>query len=347
MVALTDSPGDGPGRAAAIRVEFAGPARQDRLTVLIRLILAVPHFICLGIAGLATQITIVGGWLVALVMGRRLAGLELEPLAALLRLPGYQPDFLNPPPQGPCTEFGTELEQLTRTPSSRVMAELGQALHATPAGQAALRAHPELGGEPEKVRDALAGMLRRAWQALVQPWWSRLREVLDADITFRARQLADAAVAVTLNDLDPKIRWREGRLRVAVRASERCELTGRGLVLMPSVFGWPQVAVMYDPPAAVYPARGIARLWQPPPTAGGALPQLIGRTRAAILTALADPATTSGVAARCGLSIATASEHLGVLRAAKLVTSTRTGRSVTHERSALGVALSGREDPDR
>jgi hypothetical protein len=70
MVALTPSPGDGPARAAAIRVEFAGPARQDRLTVLIRLILAVPHFICLGIAGLATQIVIVGGWLVALVMGR-------------------------------------------------------------------------------------------------------------------------------------------------------------------------------------------------------------------------------------------------------------------------------------
>ena len=70
MVALTHSPGGGPGQAAAIRVEFAGPARQDRLAVLIRLILAVPHFICLGIAGLATGIVIVGAWLVALVMGR-------------------------------------------------------------------------------------------------------------------------------------------------------------------------------------------------------------------------------------------------------------------------------------
>jgi DNA-binding transcriptional ArsR family regulator len=276
----------------------------------------------------------------------RLAGLALEPLAALLRLPGYQPDFLSPPPQGPYTEFGAELQQVMRTPPARVLAELGQALHASPAGQAALRAHPDLAGEPDTVRDALAGMLRRAWQALVQPWWSRLREVLDADITFRARQLADAGVAATLNDLDPKIRWRDGRLRMAVRASERRELTGHGLVLMPSVFAWPLVAVMYDPPALVYPARGIARLWQPPPSADGALPQLIGRGRAAILTALADPATTSGVAARCGLSIATASEHLAVLRAARLVTSTRTGRSVTHERTALGVALSGREDPD-
>ncbi len=69
-VALTQPPGDGPARAAAIRVEFAGPTRQDRLTVLSRLILAVPHFVCLGIAGIATQIVVVGGWLVALVKGR-------------------------------------------------------------------------------------------------------------------------------------------------------------------------------------------------------------------------------------------------------------------------------------
>jgi hypothetical protein len=72
-VALAYPPGYGPARAAAIRVEFAGSAHQDRLTVFIRLILTVPHVICLGIAALATQITIVGGWLVPLVMGRRSA----------------------------------------------------------------------------------------------------------------------------------------------------------------------------------------------------------------------------------------------------------------------------------
>lgn len=38
--------------------------------MLTRLILAVPHFMCLGIAGIATQTVIVGGWLVALVKGR-------------------------------------------------------------------------------------------------------------------------------------------------------------------------------------------------------------------------------------------------------------------------------------
>lgn len=69
-MALAHSLADGPARATAIKVEFAGPARQDRLTVLTRLILAVPHFICLAIAGSATLIVITGGWLVALVKGR-------------------------------------------------------------------------------------------------------------------------------------------------------------------------------------------------------------------------------------------------------------------------------------
>jgi hypothetical protein len=68
-VVLTYSPGAGPAPAAAIRVEFAGPARQDRPTVLTRLVLAVPHFIGLGIARIATQIVIVGGWFVALAKG--------------------------------------------------------------------------------------------------------------------------------------------------------------------------------------------------------------------------------------------------------------------------------------
>jgi hypothetical protein len=35
------------------------------------------------------------------------------------------------------------------------------------------------------------------------------------------------------------------------------------------------------------------------------------------------------------------SEHLSVLRSAGLVTTTRTGRFLVHQRTALGVALAG------
>jgi DNA-binding transcriptional ArsR family regulator len=208
-----------------------------------------------------------------------------------------------------------------------------------------LRDYPELSGDPAQARDILASMLHRAWQALIEPWWPRLRDVLDADITVRARQLAQAGLAATLNDLDPKVSYRKGILRCAMTASEELDATGVQLVLIPSVFAWPGVGVNFDPPAIIYPARGIAALWQPPAHAASDLAHLIGTTRAKLLKALAEPASTTGLAARCGLPISTTSEHLTVLRANSLITTTRTGRFLHHQRTPLGIALSASTAP--
>ena len=272
----------------------------------------------------------------------RLPDLGIEPLLAMLAIRGYQPDFLNPPPAGPFTEIDDELERVRATPADRVLAELHRCLDGHPAGRAVRRAQPGLSGQPAEVMDMLVTMLQRAWSALVEPWWPRLRDVLDSDITYRARQLANAGVSVTLNDLDPKVSWRDGVLRFAITAREDLDVAGEVLVLIPSVFGWPAAAVAFDPPAVTYPARGIARLWQPPAQASGDLARLIGKTRAALLTSLAEPATTTGLAARCQLPVSSASEHLAVLRATGLVATTRTGRFLLHQQTPLGVALSGR-----
>ncbi len=270
----------------------------------------------------------------------RLPELGIGPLLALLSLRGYQPDFISPAPAGPFTEIDTELDRVRATPPQRVAAELSQCLDNRPAGLAALREHPELSGDPAQVRDLLAGMLWRAWSALVEPWWPRLRDVLDADITFRARQLANAGVAATLNDLDPKVSWRDSVLSFAIAADEELDVSGTELVLIPSVFAWPGAAASFDPPAVVYSARGIAQLWQPPARADGDLGRLIGKTRAALLRALAEPSSTTGLAARCGVPVSSVSEHLAVLRAAGLVSTRRTGRFLLHQRTALGIALS-------
>ena len=68
---------------------------------------------------------------------------------------------------------------------------------------------------------------------------------------------------------------------------------------------------------------------------------LIGRTRAVLLSGLAEPSSTTGLAARCGVPVSSVSEHLAVLRAAGLVSTSRTGRFLLHQRTALGIALSG------
>lgn len=76
-----------------------------------------------------------------------------------------------------------------------------------------------------------------------------------------------------------------------------------------------------------------------PAPAPASLGRLIGHTRAALLAALTDPATTSGLADRCHVPLSTASDHLAALRAARLITTHRAGHALQHQRTDLGDAL--------
>jgi DNA-binding transcriptional ArsR family regulator len=270
--------------------------------------------------------------------------LGIEPLLAILSVRGYQPDFLTPAPDGPFTEIGAELDRVRATPPAKVAAELAECLDTGPAGRAARRDHPDLGGSPTRVRDLLAGMLGRAWDALIEPWWPRLRDVLDADITYRARRIADVGVAAALAELDPKLSFDDRSVRFAFPGSREIDVSGMELVLVPSVFLWPGVAVGFDPPAVAYAARGAGLMWQPGARSGADLVRLVGRARATLLTALAEPASTTGLAARVSIPVSSVSEHLAILRATGLVSTTRTGRYLVHQRTALGVALAGTTD---
>nr|WP_252980871.1 helix-turn-helix domain-containing protein [Streptomyces chartreusis] len=58
-----------------------------------------------------------------------------------------------------------------------------------------------------------------------------------------------------------------------------------------------------------------------------------------MLASLATPAGTTALAERAGVSVATASEHATVLRAAGLITTVRDGSRVLHALTPLGEAL--------
>ena len=82
---------------------------------------------------------------------------------------------------------------------------------------------------------------------------------------------------------------------------------------MPSAYLWPHVAAIVEEPwlpAIIYPATGIAGLWQAPAAPPGALGRLLGRTRALVLTTLDQPLSTTALAAMTGLSPAGVSRHL-------------------------------------
>jgi DNA-binding transcriptional ArsR family regulator len=114
------------------------------------------------------------------------------------------------------------------------------------------------------------------------------------------------------------------------------------------VFIWPRLALSLDPPwppALIYPARGVSALWEQPGRTGPgtALHRLLGGSRAAILLALEDPASTTQLAATLGQSLGGIGDHLAVLREAGLVARARSGRSVLYRRTPVGDALAAAE----
>ena len=98
-----------------------------------------------------------------------------------------------------------------------------------------------------------------------------------------------------------------------------------GVVLMPSVFNWPQVSVHQgdeQPDDAAVPGaryrHGVGGRSLVPP-ASGALEELLGAARARLLGALRSPATTTALARRCGVTPSAVSQHLAVLHRGGLV----------------------------
>ena len=123
----------------------------------------------------------------------------------------------------------------------------------------------------------------------------------------RSRLLARHGLWRVLDDLHPKIRWTKRGLSLADRDCRAVTVGERGLLLMPSAYLWPHVAAIVEEPwlpTIVYPATGIAGLWQAPAAQPGALGRLLGRTRALVLTTLDQPLSTTTLAAMTGLSTA-------------------------------------------
>jgi DNA-binding transcriptional ArsR family regulator len=118
---------------------------------------------------------------------------------------------------------------------------------------------------------------------------------------------------------------------------------------MPSAYIWPAIVAVVDEPwqpTIVYPARGIAELWQQAAPPADALVRLLGRTRALLLARLDQPASTGTLAALHGLSPSGTSEHLIAMRDTGLITGTRHGHGhghgheIRYARTRLGTELS-------
>ncbi|MYS81482.1 ArsR/SmtB family transcription factor [Embleya scabrispora] len=209
---------------------------------------------------------------------------------------------------------------------------------------------------PRWIRDLHRGdadawqVVRRAqhaaFETVLGPVWSLVQDLHHTEFTRHALTMAEHGLGTTLAELVPGSRLHDGVWEFAGAIDADIELRGRGLLLLPT-FHWsahPLVSNLPERPVTVtYPAGpGLPLTLAGPGGTEDALAAVIGRTRLDILHLLAAGHTTGGLARRLRVGNATISAHTAALRGAGLITTTRTGRSVRHERTALGALLVGR-----
>ncbi|WP_411078929.1 ArsR/SmtB family transcription factor [Streptomyces sp. cmx-18-6] len=294
---------------------------------------------------------------------------EAQLLAAVVPPRGYFPDFLTPSQEGG-DPFGLDvgIEALRDTPADRIRHELDllaagrrrQRGGRPGEGRGALGGHAAGGGgrtagDGGRLTAALTaalsegraeplarliGALRGYHHAAVEPYWPHIRASVEADRAVRGRALLDGGADGLLATLPPMIRWRAPVLEADYPVDRDLHLDGRGLLLQPSFFCRGTPVVYRDPalpPVLVYPVThsGAPEFAEPGPWLG----RLVGHTRSAVLQSIGTGCTTSELARRAGVSMASASQHASVLREAGLVLTLRHGSSVLHTLTPLGGSL--------
>ena len=253
------------------------------------------------------------------------------------------PDFLTPRPHRFVASFEEELA-VVRATAPRVVRRDLVATHAPDAVPPPLGA--VTGSDSRAIRrlqSRICATLQRYWEGALAPVWEELRLVLEADMTYRARQLATGGAQQLFADIHPNVRWSDGTLAITEMVSDHTvQAGGRGLLLVPSIFAVKPAPPLDpgEPPSLTYPSRGIGTLWAPPPEpVPGAIVDLLGSTRALLLQMLEEPFSTIELARRLGVTPSAVSQHLQVLHATGLVTRARDHRHVLYRRSLIGEQL--------
>ncbi|MEV5338867.1 winged helix-turn-helix domain-containing protein [Streptomyces sp. NPDC052676] len=260
----------------------------------------------------------------------------VEPLADLMP-DGVAPAFLDV--LGDTPDEGFALIRAARPEFVRAGIEQVYARRPAPPWIRALH-----GGDAAAWR-TLGRAQRAAYETVLAPVWSRVQDLHRAEFTRHALAVAERGLGTALTRLAPGSRLRDGVWewpRPDGSGVREVRLDGRGLILRPT-FHWTCGPLVQDlpgrPVALAYHAASGLPLAPEDGVRGDALAGVLGSTRLAVLRSLDGARTTTELARRVGVSNATASAHASALRAAGLITTTRTGRSVHHTRTALAELL--------
>jgi hypothetical protein len=277
--------------------------------------------------------------------------LDTELLRALVASNRWVPDLLTPRPSGPWTDFRSELAVVRATPPEVFLADLHRTF--LPHDRELPPRLARRTDDPQRLLAEVADALEEYWEVCLAPvWWPRARSVLEADIVHRARVLAQQGAAALFTGLSRRLHWEQESLTIRWDANAPVPdaevlVDGRGLLLMPTCFANGAITTINSGalPCISYPARGRATMTENAGAAAGgrsgppALERLLGRPRARLLGLLGEPACTTELARRLGVTPGAVSQHLAVLSGAGLTTRARHGRMVLYSRSRLGDEL--------
>lgn len=259
---------------------------------------------------------------------------SMRPLFKLISPTGQFPDFLTPVVDAPGLE--PAVEALSETPADVVRDQLGPWLPA--------QVEPFMEGllaGRAGARRALGNAVREFHQEVLTPSAGNIERRYGADIALRSRALLHGGVEAMLGGLHPDLTWVSPVLTsygLGAGPTFDIRLEGRGLQLYPSAFTAECLAldVPGRRPVLVYPCADLAL---DDADESDALADLLGRTRATVLRALVASASTTQLARRCGISLASTSDHTRILRAAGLITTHRAGGTALHSLTPVAHRL--------
>ncbi|MER5602967.1 winged helix-turn-helix domain-containing protein [Streptomyces sp. NPDC002265] len=263
---------------------------------------------------------------------------------ALMPAVGHSPGFLSPAQAGSVEEL---VEHVRSTPRERVRTHLREAAER----RSSLPAWTHRLADDTALLAELCTGLRHLYACLLAPYWGQFTEHLASDRTVRLQQLLTGGVEQLLTRANPQwMRWKPPvlEIRMASGADRDLYLEGEGFLLIPSMFCTRAVVTDGPPVSVSYPIgpdQPPSQLTALAPEAGrtrtSGVSMLLGRTRTAVLTTIAEHqgCSTKELAAHAGIAPASASEHATILREAGLIRSLRHRNSVLHSLTSLGLML--------
>ncbi|MFC0438710.1 helix-turn-helix transcriptional regulator [Kutzneria buriramensis] len=274
------------------------------------------------------------------VRARRRLGPSLRLLSVLTPLRHYIPDFLTPDEGRDGFEAG--LEALASTPRRRLRREV---LHLARTSRVPDWIRPLADGDVTYL-EQLCAEVRMLHEDAIAPYQEIMRGNADTDRSIRARAMLSDGVEGLFRSFGPQVQWEAPVLTVHFALDRDLYLNGRGLRLVPAHFSRHTLDALADPelaPVLVYPVDLHSRWTQLSTSKRGSLDALMGATRAAVMDAVEDGATTTELARRLGTSLSAVSRHTGVLRDAGLISTRRRGAAVLHTLTPLGRQLLDRQ----